>query len=345
MTAAIAAMTLFASCSQDSEMGDSITQPMQGSVVSLSFVEEAQTRAFFDDDAAAETWEKVIYSATIFAFNSKDDALIVRRDFSPSELSVQSSTFALPGIVADDVVDVVVVVNCDVASSVVTGEALKAVINSNLAEYNGAFLDVNKAAKREDGFVMSSSNRVTVDDDITVIDATLERTVAKVAIQMSLVDGFSDRYSGDMRINSIKVSNTPSTTTLHSTFPFAEDPEYDFKFTQSTNVEVKTESETETEIFQNLFYIYESETPEDDDDKVLLTIDATYDMDGDFSETTNDQTSIEYVLTLEDDQKINRNSYYRISGSINGLSGSDASISITVSDWSTLTNKDVTLGN
>ncbi|MFR9611505.1 MAG: hypothetical protein SNI87_07110 [Rikenellaceae bacterium] len=340
MTAAIAAMTLFASCSKDSAMSDSITQPMQGSVVSISFAEEAQTRAFFDDSAASETWEAAIKSATIFAFDPDSDALIVRRDFNTSELDGLDSetTFALPGVVAGDEVDIFVIANCDIDASVVTGDKLKAVINSNLSKYNGTFEDMNNPNTYDKGFVMASSNEVTIEEGTTKITAQLERTVAKVAIQMTLADGFSDRYSGDVKINSISVSNTPSTTTLHSSFPFATAPEKDFTFSQDANIS--------EEIFQNLFYIYESETPENDTDKVLLTIAATYDMDGDFT-TESDQTPIEYTLNIEDDNitKIDRNSYYRISGSINGLNGADASIKIEVSDWTLVDKKEVGLGN
>lgn len=337
---AVCAAALFASCSKDNEgINNPIIDPVKGSVVTLSFVEDAaQTRAFFDNEAIAEAWERELKSVTIFAFDD-DGELIVRRDFNTAEMEAKSTTFALPGTSANDNIDVTVVANCAIAQSVVTFGALQGVINSNLAEYNGTFSEVSGSAKRAKGFVMTSYNNVTVADGTTKIDATLERTVAKVAVQMALADNFADRYSGDVRIESVTVSNTPSTSTLHSTFPFATAPAKNYSFMQTPNVASGK--------FQNLLYIYESEAPTSDDDKVLLTIEALYDMDGDFTATTDDQTPMTYTMTLEDNDiaKVERNSYYRISGTINGLSGSDAEINITVSDWTTLANKDVVLGN
>ncbi len=336
---AVMTATFFASCSKDSDtINQELATPVEGSIVTLSFVEESSTtRAFFDKDATAEDWEKELESVTIFAFDNLGD-LIVRRDFSEAEMGYKESTFALPGTSAGDAVSVVVVANCDIPMSTVTLAALKATVNSNLSDYNGTFADVSTDAKRDDGFVMTSYNDVEVSADITKIEATLERTVAKVAVEMALAETFSDRYSGDLRIESVTVSNTPSTSTLHSSFLFALPPAKDYSFMQSPNVSSSK--------FQNLFYIYESDTPALDSDKVLLTVEATYDMDRNFT-TTNDQTSLTYTIALEDNEisKVARNSYYRISGTISGLSGSDAEIKITVSDWTTVTDKDITLGN
>ncbi len=336
---AVCASALFASCSKDNEsINNSIIDPAEGSVVTLSFVDKGNTtRGFFDNDAAAEDWERELNSVTIFAFDAGDD-LIVRRDFSTAEMTAKKSTFALPGTSAGDAVYVVVVANCDIPLAVSTSTALQSIINSNLTEYNGTFLEVSASAKRTDGFVMTAQNDVTVSEGTTTINATLERTVAKVAVEMALADNFSDRYSGDMLIRSVEVSNTPTLTTLHSSFNFDNAPSRDYKHLQSTNIA--------SEKFQNLFYIYESTAPTSDSEKVLLTVEATYDMDGDFS-TTGDQTPLTYTIPLEDNNipKIDRNNYYRINGTISGLSGSDAEINITVSDWETVTNKDITLGN
>lgn len=338
---AASAATLFNSCSKDREtINNSITDPTDGSVISLSFVEESSsktTRAFFDSDADAEKWEQELKTVTIFAFDDNDE-LIVRRDFSDSEIEVKKSVFALPGTSVGDEVSIVVVANDYIPMDTVTLTSLKAIINSKLNEYNGLFSEVSESGKREDGFIMTSYNDVTIIDGATTIDATLERTVAKVAIEMTLAEDFSDRYSGDMLITSIEVSNTPSTTTLHKSFEFDSAPLKDYTHFQLSNIS--------SDKFQNLFYIYESDTPTSDSEKVLLTVEATYDMDGDFT-TTSDQTPLTYTIPLEDNNisKVERNSYYRISGTISGLSGSNAEISITVSDWATLTNKEVDLGN
>ncbi|MFI3322875.1 MAG: hypothetical protein R3Y50_10215 [Rikenellaceae bacterium] len=334
-SAAIAA-ALFASC--DKNDGDSITKPVEGSIVNLSFVDSNITRAFFDDSAASEQWETGLTKVTIFAFNSANDELIVRRDLNEEEIANQKTKFALPGTSVDDVVDIVVVANSNISQDIVTLDALSQVMESNLLEYNGTFDEVSGSSKREAGFVMTACNEVTVEDGTTQIQAALERTVSKVAMQLAVSDKFKKIYSGDVRVDNVVVGNTPSSSTLHKSFQTENSLGKDFSFTQQSNKESTN--------YQNLFYIYESETPTTQENRVSLTINATYDMDGDF-ETTNDQTPITYNLTIEDEDnitKIDRNSYYRINGSIDGLDGSDASLSITVSDWAIVANKNIGLG-
>ncbi len=331
----VAAAISVVSCSKDKDTADLIS-PVEGSIVTISLTDGDSTRAFFDATAAAESWEKSVSSATIFAFDDAG-ALLLRRGFSSSELTNSSATFALPGVVANDKVDIFVVANNDIPTSVTNYDTLKAIANSNLNDYNGEFSTVSTGAKRSEGFVMTAVSNVTISEGKTAIAATLERTVAKVAVELTQSADFASNYSGTLKVKDVVVSNTPSTTTLASSFGANSSKNY--TFTQNTNISGDKS--------QNLFYIYDSETPSSDDDKVLLTVNAIYDIDGDLS-STGDQSDVSYSILLEDGSaitKVTRNNYYRISGTISGLEGADAEISISVSDWASATDSSVELGN
>ena len=98
-----------------------------------------------------------------------------------------------------------------------------------------------------------------------------------------------------------------------------------YTFTQNSNVSGNN--------YQNLFYIFENGVLSAGH-RVTLTINATYDRDGNFA-TTTDQMPMEYKVELVGDSEgiITRNGYYRVTVSIKGLAGRDAARTITVAEW------------
>ena len=109
-----------------------------------------------------------------------------------------------------------------------------------------------------------------------------------------------------------------------------------------------THTQTPQEVsgkYNNLLYIFENGTLSAGS-RVLLTLEATYDKDGDFS-TTGDQTPITYEVELKgtsDNGTILRNGYYRVAVSLAGLTGQDVSATITVADWETPVTQTINLG-
>ena len=79
--------------------------------------------------------------------------------------------------------------------------------------------------------------------------------------------------------------------------------------------------------------------------RVLVEINATYDMDGSAS-TTDDRSDVTYSveLTGKSSGEILRNGYYRIAANITGLVGQDCVVSVTVADWETPVTQNVDLG-
>lgn len=156
--AATAALALLCSCSKDN---DEIVNSTKGSVVNVSFTEDApETRAFFGTTAAAEPWEKTLSSVTMFAFNTSG-TLILQRSFSPAELTAKKASFALPNVTAGSSCDFYAVANFP-TTNIANKAALLAVLESSAAAYNGTFAEVSAGAKHSGGFVMSGSTSQAV---------------------------------------------------------------------------------------------------------------------------------------------------------------------------------------
>lgn len=333
---AVLSATLFASCNKDTDaITPDLPESTVGSVVNISFTDDqSATRAFFGDTASAETWEKSVGSLTMYVFDS-DGGIITNRKFSDSELSLMTSTFALAGVSSGDQCTFYVVANDTSIGYVEDEQTLLAAIENSADVYNGTFAQVSGGAQRDGGFLMSGSTVETISDGSTDVKLTLKRTVAKVAVQVATSSSFSSIYSGDIKINSITVSKaaTQSYVVAQST---PSTGAMSYSFSQASNISGSD--------YQNLFYLFENGALADGS-KVTLTIDATYDADGNFS-TSTDQSEMSYELTLDGSSSgaISRNGYYRVSVSVDGLSGADASLAITVEDWETTVTQSVSLG-
>ena len=335
--AAGAALALLASCNKETEMINPAPEahPDGASVtITLSSGDEAQTRAFFDATATAEAWEKSLSSLSVFAFDNSG-ALIIRRDFTSSELASKSATFALPKSAAGTECSFYAVANYD-ASSAKTRAALTALVEKSAADYNGTFAEVSTAAKRSGGFVMSGMKSQTVGavNSTTNVGITLKRTVAKVALQTTVDESFADKYAGTLTINSVKLSKAASQSLVVAGEP-------------STGAMTYTHTQTPgtaSSKYNSLFYVYETGTL-DAGSRVLLEINATYDGDGS-SSTSDDRSDVTYSVELTGKAagQILRNGYYRVAANITGLVGQECAVSVTVADWETPVTQSVELG-
>ncbi len=332
--AAIAAVAFFSSCEKGDEIFDGIETPVEASVVNLSFTDhDPTTKAFFSSSAAAEVWEKQLTNVTIFAFEENGD-FVLRREFDAEEIAAKRSSFALPGISAGDVCRFYVVANIDIDMGVISESALLSAIEGSAVLYNDSFTEVTKRAKRTDGFVMSGKKSITIVNGTTNITTTIKRTVAKIALQISKSDEFDELYSGDVFVNNVTISRAASQSRVIAPSTPATGA-MNFSHNQTSNVSGR--------YFQNLFYIFENGPISD---RVLLTINAIYDRDGNFA-TTTDQAPMTYTLSLNGSDgsgSILRNGYYRVAVSLNGVTGADATMSITVADWESPKTQDVELG-
>ena len=328
--------TLFASCDKETET----INPMQPAIadgaqvtITLSGA-DPHTRAFFDASASAESWEKSLSSLSVFAFDN-GGALIIRRDFTSAELSARSATFSLPKSAAGTECLFYAVANYD-ASSAKTRAALTALVENSAAAYNGTFAEVSTKAKRSGGFVMSGFVTKTVGavNSTTNVGIALKRTVAKVALQATVDPSFADKYSGTLTINSVKLSKAASQSLVVAGTPTPG--AMTFSHTQTPATDAGT--------YNALFYCFENAALAAGN-RVLVEINATYDMDGSAS-TTDDRSEVTYSveLTGKSSGEILRNGYYRIAANITGLVGQDCVVSVTVADWETPVTQNVDLG-
>ena len=274
-------------------------------------------------------------SLSIFVFDNADN-FVIRRDLTSSELAAKSATFSLPKSLASTPCSFYAVANYD-ASSAKTKAALMALVEKSAADYNGTFAEVSAAAKRSGGFLMSGTATKTIAavGQATDVAITLKRDVAKIAVQSSLSADFASKYPGKIKVNSAKISRAASQT------PY-------FGGTIASGAMTYTHTQTPKEDagkYNSLFYLFENGTLAAGS-RVLLTLEAIYDKDGNFS-TTGDQTPVTYEVELKgtsDNGTILRNGYYRVAVSLAGLTGQDVSATITVADWETPVTQTIDLG-
>lgn len=332
------AVIAFASCSKntDNQSGNNPSDT-DGPKVSITLKGESEgTRAFFDNTAAAESWEKEIGSLSTYVFDSYGN-LILRRTFTPGEITARQANFSLPNSTAGTTCSFYVVANAEYGT-VASKSAMEAAIEAaSLDEYNGEVSVVMERAKRAGGFVMNGSRTTTVaaEGQTTNVAVSLKRVVAKVAVRTTVDPSFSDKYGqGTVFITDAELTNISAGS---YSFPGNVYPRTQLKsYTQVSSVADGNSD--------NLFYVYENEAP-GSGDHVILILSGVFDADGD-PLTTQDQMDVEYRVTLtgEGDGALVRNGYYRVQATVKGLSGDGVVLTITVADWETPITQTVNLG-
>lgn len=332
--AAGAALALLASCSKHTdEIADSTT----GSVVKIAFVDETpQTRAFFGTTAAAESWEKQIGSLTLFVFDQNRTA-VLQRNFSASEIAAKTATIPIPDATPGQTYSFYVLANNSNLGTVADLDDLLALSESEAASYNGTFDEVSTKAKRTQGFTMtgSATQAIAQAGQVTTVNISLKRLVAKIAIQAATDSKFASIYPGRVKITSAEVSSA------------AISRYYFYEQQKQAAAQTFTHTQTAKDLsgkYGNLFYVYGNES-NSAPQTLKFNLEGIYDKDGDFG-TTNDQLAVNYEFELRGDQgiTINQNTYRRITVNITGLTGADASITITPADWEGPFSQDVNIG-
>ena len=213
-------------------------------------------------------------------------------------------------------------------------DLLLAETDSDIASYNGTFSNVSSKAMRSGGFVMTGQTQTQIVEGTTKVSVTLRRTVAKVEVAMAASATFKNKYgNASITVNKITLSRGAQASFL-----------MDRSATSYAGKGDAFTSEQASSSGHNLFYIFEK-AGAGEGSRVLLTVDATYDIDGSAS-TTADQVPVTYEveLTGAGGGKILRNGSYFVNGSIDGLTGNDITLTVTVAPWETLQTQEVNLG-
>ncbi len=292
------------------------------------------TRTF--GTGATETWEKAVNMATLFVFDT-DGVLKYHRDLSASEIAEATTkpiSIIVPNVYEGKEYDFIIVANRTVPKSVTSMDRLLSELDEDAAAYNGSFEKVSTGSIRPEGFAMSGRTRQRIENGRTSVSIELIRTVAKIEVQMSITEAFKEKYGEQaITIDRIRLSRGSGKTYL-----------IDQHDTDHIGNIQNFETEQESVEGHNLFYIFEN-AGGIERKRTLLTIEATYDIDG-LSTTTDDRIPVVYEveLTGEGEGRILRNGAYYVNASINGLTGSDIIIKIDVANWETLANQNIDMG-
>lgn len=304
------------------------------------------TRAF--GAGTTESWEKSISSAVLIVYNTSGTQ-ILRRVLTSAEVTASTGTpikLVLPGADVDASCDFYVVINRTIPDAVTTKTALLAELESDIASYNGTYANVTTKAVRTGGFVMTGTATAKIVSGTTAVAITVKRVVAKVEVQCIMTDAFRNKYgAGCVQVNKITLSKgaeksylidqtTSKYATVSSNFTSVQDAYCDKTGAAATN-QYK---------YNNLFYLNEKAAAAAGS-RVKLEIEAIYDADGNLT-TTADQLPITYEteLTGATGGKIARNGSYKVNAQLDGLTGQDVTLAITVANWEALVTQDVNLG-
>ena len=330
---AIMTIAHLVSCGNDFETVTPNTEA-EGNNITITLEGDETTRLSSRAAGTAETWEKSLTSLSIFTFSSSD-ALVLRRDFTASELAAKTASFALPKSTAGTSCSFYAVANFS-ANSITSKSALLALLERSASEYNGTIAEVGSKCNRGQGFVMSGQTTQAVGavNSTTAIAITLKRTVAKLIVETYIDNGFGDKYSGKLLVKSIKLSKAASQSQVVAGSPNCGPMSY--THTQNSAANGST--------YNNMFFIYENGILTSGS-RVLLEINATYDIDGS-SSTTNDISDVKYTVELlgRSAGQILRNGYYKVNANITGLVGQNCTVSISVADWESPITQTVDLG-
>lgn len=330
LSAAIAAFALVA-CNKETEMEIIPFAPVtDGAEVVINFVEaggQFDTRAFFDNVADAEPWEKKINTATIYVFNPEGD-LVMRKSLAPDEVTGLQAKVILPTNLAGKECAFYVVANKDV------GQWKKESDFDNYYEashhYNSLFFaDVVSKSINNDGFVMTGSRKAVIQPKGTKTEVSfvLKRTIAKVAVNIAVDPAFAAEYGGGtIFIDKVRVSNSFSAQKL---FPVS----YVYKYITTTSFEQKP-GVLADESYGALFYICEM-SDVSDAEKVVVKVSGRFDQDG-TNTTKDDQFPVTWEVKLNGsgDGEIKRNAYYRLALTIKSMNAiDDIEATLVAADW------------
>ena len=345
---AIAVMPmLLAACTKD-EVNPTPTNGGKEGEIELILKNESVadgTRAF--GSGTTESWEKSISSAVLIVYNTSGTQ-ILRRVLTAAEVNGSTTTpikFVLPRV-APTTCDFYVVINRTVADNITTKTALLAELESDIASYNGTYANVTTKAMRSGGFVMTGSANAKIAAGTTAVTMTVKRVVAKVEIQTTMTDAFRSKYgNGCVEVKKITLSKGAEKSylidqtankyaTVSSSFTSAQDA-----FCDKTGA-----AKTNAYKYNNLFYINEKAAAATGS-RIKVVLNAVYDADGNLS-TTTDQLAVTYEteLTGATGGKIARNGSYKVNAKLDGLTGQDVTLAVTVANWDALSTQDVNLG-
>lgn len=307
------ATALLVSCSVEQEIP---TPQPQGAEVLITFDKtggDFNTRAFFDNTIQAEPHEKLINRATLYVCNSAGE-VVMRKDFSSTDITSLSTSMVLPKGLVGQECTFYAVANHSISKTFISETDLLTRTSEHISNYNSEEFDrVNSGTRFFGGLPMSASKKVVVQPQGTPTNVSflLKRSLAKVAVMVSVDENFSTRHhGGTIRVTSVQLINTAEKAMVVASYP-PQPLEAMTSFSQ-TSYPIGAS-------FGNLFYVGEN-PPTDEDGKVIMRISAIFDQNP-YDASSNDQIPVSWDVKIEGsgNGEIRRNGYYRIQARIEGI--------------------------
>lgn len=295
------------------------------------------TRAFFDNTAEAEPWEKEIESVIIYVVSPKG-TIVMHHQFNAQDVSDKSGKVYLPGALVGTECTFYALVNL-----IPRGEGFRITWATNLnqvgynpmPDLNGEFSAITSGA--ETPFLMSGFQKATIQPRGIPMDVSIKvsRPYAKLSIKTKFDPGFIAKYGkGFFYTPRITLKGLADQTGL-----FADElpsVSYDSSVSQ---LSLKDDDEV-----CNLFYINSHPTT-DVADKIRLVFESTYDVDGNiFTNTDAIRLKWEIELNGSGNGEFVRNGYYRLTLSITDMDVlENLKVSVQAEEWETPITEDNSL--
>lgn len=316
-------MTIMVSCSKDEtacEVCQSIDEDI--ATIDLKFQTDgfSSTRAFFDDVALAEPWEKEVRDLTVYIFDlrNKQKAVFFQR-YYPSSPEDLNYVIELPLELIGVECELLAIANNPVNSDMTYDEVLDWKEYGILSSYQSTFSSMINSCIRSRGFSMSGRQNFTLESLTQKISVELKRTVAKLAAKTQLNPDILTQYN-------VKGASIGLVLTSQMSMKVFADSGYGGEFQRSQIAEF-IDGE-----YCNLFYLYPN-LAETNNAKLRFLFVVTLDEDGD-PETTNDRKDylIYHPAEYSGGGNIIRNGYYRMYATINKLQSS-RNTGVTDEEW------------
>ena len=219
-------------------------------------------------------------------------------------------------------------------------------LESDIDSYNGTYANVTTKAMRPEGFVMTGTATAKIVSGTTAVAVTVKRVVAKKSRQCIMTDAFRSKYgNGCIQVNKITLSKGAEKSYLidQTTSKYAT--------VSSTSPRHKTHTATKPAFRQPIStstttFSTSMRRPQLKPDRVSSSTSRLSMMPTETSrrQTTNCRFPTKLELTGATGGKIVRNGSYKVNAKLDGLTGQDITLAITVANWEALVTQDVNLG-
>lgn len=327
--AAVLSAFALVSCNKEYETPDT-GGPEPTTPVTITFnSDEILTRASDGDGAESLPWEKKIVRMCIYVYDSNGD-WAETRELTTEEIGAGKLNYAVPSRLCESDATFYVVAN-KYRMNIATAAIMEQQKDDYPTIYNWAGDDHTQAKCYNDGFVMSARKKVAIPmyGEPLSLHFNLKRTVAKIALRISIDPKFGQRYPGHkLEMTGCGVYYTNKAAMLFE--PSAGEPvDLTIYSTVSRAYPADlTAGETDDKIFY--FYVYPNGAlPTNPPIKPCAVF------GGDLTTPQGMRSRVDYYIPINEanNHEIARNGFYKLNVAVTGISGCDVEATFETASW------------